>query len=234
MSSPVVAVRDASRIYMPGANAVRAMNKINLEIARSEFLALVGPSGSGKSTLLNCIGCLDAPDEGAVFVDGRDVTRLSAKERGRLRAERIGFVFQSFNLIPVLTAYENIEFSLQIQKHHSPREIEERVTRILTILGLSEQAGRRPAELSGGQQQRVAIGRALVKEPAIVLADEPTANLDRKTSSDIIALMRRMNEELGATFVFSTHDEHLMSHARRIVRLEDGHITSDQRKEDAA
>jgi putative ABC transport system ATP-binding protein len=225
----VVTVDHASRVYNPGPNEVRAMNDVSLSISRGEFLALVGPSGSGKSTLLNSIGCLDTPTSGKVFIDGADVGALDTGGRSRLRAERLGFVFQSFNLIPVFTAFENVEFALAIAGKHRAPEIKERVDRMLGLLGLTAQAHRRPAQLSGGQQQRVAIGRALVKEPALVLADEPTANLDRKTSSDIIALMRRMNEELSATFVFSTHDEHLMAHAKRVVRLVDGSIVSDER-----
>jgi putative ABC transport system ATP-binding protein len=204
------------------------MDGVTLTIKRGEFVALVGPSGSGKSTLLNSIGCLDSPTSGRLLLDGQDIGQLDHDGRSRLRAERIGFIFQSFNLIPVFTAHENIEFALEIQKRWGAAEMNERVRRMIELLGLSAQAHRRPAELSGGQQQRVAIGRALVKEPAIVLADEPTANLDRKTSSDIIALMRRMNEELHATFVFSTHDEHLMSHAKRVIRLVDGRVVSDE------
>ncbi len=227
----VVRLVDASRVYNPGENEVRAMDAINLEIHKGEFTALVGPSGSGKSTLLHCLGCLDAPTSGTVVIAGQDVTQgLTATQRGEIRNKSIGFIFQSFNLIPVLTAYENIEFALQINGRLNPKETRERVLEMLDILGLSTQKDRRPNQLSGGQQQRVAIGRALAKRPALILADEPTANLDRKTSEDIIALMRRMNEQLGATFVFSTHDEHLMEHARRVVRLTDGRIVSDDRR----
>jgi putative ABC transport system ATP-binding protein len=227
-SEVVVRVVDASRVYNPGENEVRAMDSISLEIRRGEFLALVGPSGSGKSTLLHCIGCLDAPTSGRVEVEGRDVTTgLNAGARADVRNRSIGFVFQSFNLIPVLTAWENIELTLRIRGEMTPAEMKRRVDDVLELLGLTSQRDRRPNQLSGGQQQRVAIGRALVKAPALVLADEPTANLDRKTSDEIIALMRRMNEQLGVTFVFSTHDEHLMRHARRIVRLSDGRIVAD-------
>jgi putative ABC transport system ATP-binding protein len=228
MGEEVVRIENASRVYNPGgAGEVRAMDGVNLTIERGEFLALVGPSGSGKSTVLNCLGCLDTPSSGRVLIEGKDIAQLGHNGRSRLRAERIGFIFQSFNLIPVFTAFENIEFALQIQGRAV--DAETRVKKMLELLSLTAQAHRRPAQLSGGQQQRVAIGRALVKEPAIVLADEPTANLDRKTSSDIIALMRRMNEELRATFVFSTHDEHLMSHAKRIIRLVDGRVVSDEK-----
>ena len=228
-AAPVVLIEAAARIYNSGENEVRAMDGINLSIGRGEFLTLVGPSGSGKSTLLHCIGCLDAPTSGRVFIDGRDVTTgLSAAERGEVRNAKIGFIFQSFNLIPVLTAYENIEFALQIHGGQTAAQMRARTLEVMSLLGLESQKDRRPNQLSGGQQQRVAIGRALVKKPALVLADEPTANLDRKTSDDLIALMRQMNEQLGITFVFSTHDEHLMRHARRIVRLSDGRIVGDE------
>lgn len=225
----VVRLEKATRIYNPGENEVRAISDVDLDVRRGDYLALVGPSGSGKSTVLHTIGCLDRPDQGKVFVEGRDTSQLDANALSRVRNERVGFIFQSFNLIPVFTAYENIEFSLQILGGVSPSEMRDRVGEMLAVLGLEKQRDRRPNQLSGGQQQRVAIGRALVKRPAIILADEPTANLDRKTSEDIIGLMRRMNEEKQATFVFSTHDEHLMRHARRVVRLVDGRVVSDER-----
>ena len=223
----VVELRNAFRIYNPGHYEVRAMNDVSLVVHPGDFLALVGPSGSGKSTILNTMGCLDKPTSGRVFINGVDVTDQSAAERGKVRREKIGFIFQSFNLIPVMSAYENIAFSLEIQGA-SAREIDAAVTPLLERLGISGERNRRPNQLSGGQQQRVAIGRALVKKPAIVLADEPTANLDRKTSTEIINLMRQMNVEFGATFVFSTHDEHLINNVRRIVRLEDGRVIDDQ------
>ncbi len=225
----VVRLEKATRIYNPGENEVRAISDVDLDVRRGDYLALVGPSGSGKSTVLHTIGCLDRPDQGKVFVEGRDTSQLDANALSRVRNERVGFIFQSFNLIPVFTAYENIEFSLQILGGVSPSEMRDRVGEMLAVLGLEKQRDRRPNQLSGGQQQRVEIGRALVKRPAIILADEPTANLDRKTSEDIIGLMRRMNEEKQATFVFSTHDEHLMRHARRVVRLVDGRVVSDER-----
>ncbi len=227
MPDTVVSLKDATRIYNPGENEVRALAGVSLDVYRGDYLALVGPSGSGKSTVLHTLGCLDRPTTGRVLVEGRDTSTLSADALSRVRNERIGFIFQSFNLIPVFTAYENIEFSLQILGGVSPAEMKQRVDEMLALLGLEKQRDRRPNQLSGGQQQRVAIGRALVKRPAIILADEPTANLDRKTSEEIIALMRRMNEEKQATFVFSTHDENLMRHARRVVRLVDGSIVSD-------
>ena len=223
----VVRLEGATRIYNPGENEVRAISGVTLDVYRGDYLALVGPSGSGKSTVLHTIGCLDRPTSGRVLVEGRDTSTLSADALSRVRNERVGFIFQSFNLIPVFTAYENIEFSLQILGGVSPADMKQRVEEMLSLLGLEKQRDRRPNQLSGGQQQRVAIGRALVKRPAIILADEPTANLDRKTSEEIIALMRRMNEEKQVTFVFSTHDEHLMRHARRVVRLVDGQVVSD-------
>ena len=220
----VVRLEQATRIYNPGPNEVRAMDGIDLVIERGEFTALVGPSGSGKTTILNCVGCLDVLTGGRIVLDGVDVSELTSKKLSKLRNHRIGFVFQSFNLVPVMTAYENVAFSLQIYGGVPEAQIRTRTMEMLERLGISAQAHRRPSELSGGQQQRVAIGRALVKSPALILADEPTANLDRATSEDIIALMRRMNEELSATFVFSTHDQHLIGHARRVVNLVDGRV----------
>ena len=228
MTQPVVQLKNAVRIYNPGENQVVAMDGVTLDVQPGDFLALVGPSGSGKSTVLNTMGCLDPPTSGRVIIDGVDVTDQTAAERGRLRRDKIGFIFQSFNLIPVMSAYENIAFSLEIMGA-TAAEIEAAATPLIERLGLTAQARRRPKELSGGQQQRVAIGRALIKRPAIVLADEPTANLDRATSNEIIELMREMNQEFGATFVFSTHDENLINNVRRIVRLEDGRIIEDTR-----
>ena len=230
----VVRLEDAHKIYNPGENEVRAMDGINLTVQKGDFMALVGPSGSGKSTVLHALGCLDRVTSGHVWVDGNDVSSLSATALSRIRNEKIGFIFQSFNLIPVMTAYENIEFSLQIQDRWSAAEMKKRVMDMIGLLGLDAQKDRRPNQLSGGQQQRIAIGRALVKGPSLILADEPTANLDRKTSEEIIGLMRKMNEQLSATFVFSTHDEHLMGHARRIVRIQDGKLLSDERKNGTA
>ncbi len=227
MSETILKIENASRIYNPGLNEVRAMDHVDLKVHKGAFMALVGPSGSGKSTLLNCMGCLDTLTSGHIYIEGIDTTNLNPDARGRIRADSVGFIFQSFNLVPVLTAFENIALSLDIQGKLDASDTKARVMTALERMGLADMAERKPAELSGGQQQRVAIARALVKEPAIILADEPTANLDRKTSEEIIALMRRMNEDLNATFVFSTHDEHLMEHARRVVHLEDGRITDD-------
>ena len=229
-TAPVAArLEGASRIYNAGEDTeVRAMDRVDLTIERGDFLALVGPSGSGKSTALNCIGCLDKPTSGRVLIDGQDTSVLDSAGLSRLRNERIGFIFQSFNLIPVFSAYENIEFALQIRGGIPPKEMHRRVMDMLEIQRQVDQKDRVPAHLSGGQQQRVAIGRALVKEPALVLADEPTANLDRKTSDEIIALMRRLNQELSVTFVMSTHDHHLMTFVRRMITLEDGRIVRDE------
>ena len=226
----VVRLENAYRIYNPGENEVRAVDGIDLSIYRGDYAALVGPSGSGKSTVLHALGCLDRLTSGKVFVDGVDVSGLSNVQLSLLRNKKIGFIFQSFNLIPVMTAYENIEFSLQIQGGIPAKEMKDRVMAMIDLLGISAQKDRRPNQLSGGQQQRIAIGRALVKNPSLILADEPTANLDRKTSEDIIGLMRRMNQELKATFVFSTHDENLMKHADRIVRIADGKIFADEKR----
>ena len=231
MSAPtdvVARLEDCHRVYNPGENEVRAMDGVTLAVTRGEFMALVGPSGSGKSTVLNTLGCLDRPTSGKVFVEGRDTSLLDGDALSRLRNERIGFIFQSFNLIPVFSAWENIEFALQIRGGIPAAEVKDRVDHIVELLGLTEHSKRLPSQLSGGQQQRVAIGRALVKAPSLVLADEPTANLDRTTSEEIIALMRQMNEDLDATFVFSTHDEHLMTHVRRMIRLVDGRVDADE------
>jgi putative ABC transport system ATP-binding protein len=190
-----------------------------------EFLALVGPSGSGKTTLLNLIGGLDRPSEGKVFIEGRDITKLSSGSLAGLRLKRIGFVFQEFNLIPVLTAFENVEYVMLLQGVRED-ERRERAHAILKEVGLEGMASRRPGELSGGQQQRVAVARAIVAEPAIVLADEPTANLDSVTEASLLDMMKLLNEEKGITFIFSTHDPEVMAKARRIVRLKDGAITT--------
>ncbi|NLJ27581.1 MAG: ABC transporter ATP-binding protein [Deltaproteobacteria bacterium] len=191
-----------------------------------EFAAMAGPSGSGKTTLLNIIGGLDRPTSGSVLVEGHDLTRLSGSELSRLRRDRIGFIFQTYNLIPILTAYENAEYVLMLQG--LPRqERRERVMHVLKEVGLDGLENRFPRELSGGQQQRVAIARAIVPEPALVLADEPTANVDSETGSALLDLMLRLNEEKGATFLFSTHDRAVMRRARRLIRLRDGLIIED-------
>jgi len=208
-----------------GRTVVKALRGVSLEIARGEFLCIAGPSGSGKTTLLNLIGCLDKPTSGRILIEGQDVSELSPKELAWVRRRRLGFVFQTFNLVPVLTAYENIELPLLLLGAGSA-ERRRRVYALLEALGISELAHHRPDEMSGGQQQRVSIARALITEPALVLADEPTANLDSETGKAIIELMHELNRTRGTTFVFSTHDPKVMERASRLVHIRDGRIDS--------
>ncbi len=204
-----------------------ALDGVNLAIERGEFLGLVGPSGSGKTTLLNIIGSLDTPTEGEAIVLGHSVSSLTAKESATLRNKSIGFIFQSYNLLPVHTVYENVEFPLLLQKR-SAGERDKAVMNALEWVGLTDKVNSRPAQLSGGESQRVAIARAMVKRPDIVLADEPSANLDAKNSHTILQTMLKLNEELNTTFVFATHDEKVMQYLRRIVYLEDGKVEKDE------
>jgi putative ABC transport system ATP-binding protein len=221
-------LENASRVYGTGPTAVRALDGVTVSVDPGEFTVFGGPSGSGKTTLLNLIGCLDQPTSGSVKIDGIDVSRLSAVDLARLRAKKIGFVFQSFNLVPVLTALENVELALQLAR--DPRSDRRKIAAdALASVGLGDLLDRRPQQLSGGQQQRVAIARALVKEPSLVIADEPTANLDSKNGESILALMQAMNRDRGVTFLFSTHDAMVLEHARRIVRLTDGRVVEDLR-----
>jgi putative ABC transport system ATP-binding protein len=213
------------KTYDQGRTPVEALRGVDLTVEEGEFLALVGPSGSGKTTLLHLIGGLDSPSEGKVLIEGRDITGLRSGALAVLRLKRIGFVFQEFNLIPVLTAYENVEYVMLLQGVRED-ERRERANAILKEVGLEGMASRRPGELSGGQQQRVAVARAIVAEPAIVLADEPTANLDSVTEASLLDTMKLLNEEKGITFIFSTHDPEVMQKARRIVRLKDGAVVS--------
>ncbi|HPS42875.1 MAG TPA: ABC transporter ATP-binding protein [Treponemataceae bacterium] len=206
-----------------------ALRDVSLEIAAGEFVALAGPSGSGKTTLLNLIGCLDSITSGEITLSGTPLARLDARGRNAMRRDRVGFIFQSYNLIPVLSARENVALALEVVGGLGARDIKNRVDRMLAEVGLSGLEDRRPTELSGGQQQRVSIARALVKEPPLVLADEPTANLDSRTGEETIALMESLNRLHGTTFVFSTHDQMVMNHARRVIRLRDGEIASDDR-----
>ena len=221
------------KIYRQGKIEVPALRGIDLTVESGEFTTVFGPSGSGKTTLLNLIGCLDKPTGGSVIFNGRELGSLDKKGLARIRRENIGFVFQSYNLIPVLTAYENVEFAIRLVKKHSNQELKSRVMKILAAVGLEGLEKRKPNELSGGQKQRVAIARALVKEPKLILADEPTANLDSKTSEEVLEVMVKMNKELGTTFIFSTHDPRVMDYAHRLLEIRDGLISQDKRREKA-
>tara|TARA_E500000331_G_scaffold340838_1_gene372573 strand:+ start:3097 stop:3789 length:693 start_codon:yes stop_codon:yes gene_type:complete len=227
MSEPIVKLRDVSRVYLQGDIEVHALHDLSLTIEPGEFTALCGPSGSGKTTTLNIIGALDSPSAGQVMLEGKDLATLTRKELSHLRRDRIGFVFQSYNLIPVLSAYENAELVLSVQGMPL-NERREKVMSLLHSVGLEGMEDRRPSELSGGQQQRVAIARALASDPAVILADEPTANVDSDTAIHLLDLMQDLNATLGATFIFSTHDERVIARARRIVRMVDGHVESDE------
>ena len=226
-------LRGVAKVYQQGRIAVPALRGIDLEVEAGEFVAIFGPSGSGKTTLLNLIGCLDKPTAGTLVFDGVELIGLDQKGLAKVRRENIGFIFQSHNLIPVLTAYENVEFAIRLLNRHDKRELRERVMEMLAAVGLEGLENRKPNELSGGQKQRVAIARALVKEPKLVLADEPTANLDSKTSEEVLEVMVKMNKELGTTFIFSTHDPRVMEYAARLVEIRDGLISSDRRRDGA-
>ncbi len=223
----VVKIENVTRTYKLGTIETQALRGVNLSIQNGEFTALVGPSGSGKTTLLQMIGCLDQPSAGRVFVDGKDVTTLNRNQRADMRKGHIGFVFQFFALIPTLTAYENIEMPLLLNGH-SAADRKARVEELLQAVGLTEQAHKRPDQMSGGQQQRVAIARALAPKPALILADEPTANLDSTNGEQVMEIMTRLNKETGVTFVFATHDPRVIKYARRVVTLRDGLIAEDK------
>ncbi len=225
----VIDAHELVRIYDQDRIPVHAVNGVHLHIERGEFVALRGPSGSGKTTVLNMIGGLDRPTRGYVKVNGIDIGRLRDSELIDFRLKNIGFVFQSFNLIPVFTAKENIEFTMLLQGRPAD-EREARVSELLREVGLEDKAGKRPGELSGGQQQRVAVARALATRPQFVLADEPTANLDSVSASNLLDLMEKMNREEQVTFLFSTHDERVIRRARRVITLQDGKVVSDERK----
>lgn len=226
--SIVLSAKDLRKTYQQGDIQVHALQGIGLDIDQGDFVVLAGPSGSGKTTLLNLFGALDEPTSGSVTVDGQDLAALNRRSRADLRRDRIGFVFQAYNLVPVLTAYENAELILMLQGV-PPAERRAKVMPLLKAVGLEGMEDRRPNQLSGGQQQRVAVARALAPSPAIVLADEPTANLDSKTSTALLDTMRELNEASGTTFVFSSHDQKVIDRARRLVWLEDGQIVRDQR-----
>lgn len=220
----LVRVEGVTKTYQLGDQQVVALHDITLSFEEGVFLAIAGPSGSGKTTLLNIIGCIDTPTTGKVYIDEREVTGLSSDALADLRARTTGFIFQTFNLFPVLTTAENVEYPLLQLPEISKQERQERVRKFLSIVGLEKYMDHTPNQLSGGQRQRVAIARALAINPRIVLADEPTANLDSKTGESILALMKDINRQFGTTFIFSTHDRRVMAMADRLVRIEDGHM----------
>jgi len=222
----IIELLDTSKSYRIGEIETRALDDVSLTVDSGEFTALVGPSGSGKTTLLQIIGCLDKPDRGTVTINGKDVTRLNANGRADMRREVIGFIFQFFALVPVLDAYENVELPLLLNGVGA-KERRERVMGLLDAVGLSDRIHNRPDQLSGGQQQRVAIARALAPRPLMVLADEPTANLDTANGEQAMEIMKRLNEQTGTAFIFATHDPRVMSYARRTVKLLDGRIVDD-------
>jgi putative ABC transport system ATP-binding protein len=227
----IVALSEVKKIYPLGKTEVQAVKGVSFEIIKGDFLSIVGPSGSGKSTILNMIGCIDTPSSGTVTIAGKDTKSLNDHQLTELRHQVLGFIFQSFNLVPVLNVYENIEFPLLLGKA-APNKAErsEWIGHLIESVGLQEWRNHKPNELSGGQRQRVAIARALVTKPQIVLADEPTANLDSKTGESIIELMKKMNADLQTTFVFSTHDHTIMAIADHIIRLQDGLVVENTRK----
>jgi len=223
----VIETKDIYKIYNPDTIPVNACDGVSVNIERGEFTAVVGPSGSGKTTLLNIIGGLDTPTKGKVTVNGIDVTDLSSEQLIEFRKENIGFVFQSYNLIPVLTAKENIEFVMLLQGK-SNKERNDRVMELIRAVGLDGKENNRPSQLSGGQQQRVAVARALASKPAFVLADEPTANLDSTSTKQLLDIMEGLNKEEGITFLFSTHDQRVIDRARRVITIEDGKVVKDE------
>jgi len=223
---PLIELNNVSKIYRLGSQEIPALTDLSLTFDAGEFAVLAGPSGSGKTTALNLIGCLDRPTKGQVIVSDLDLGTASSRQLADFRLQHIGFIFQSYNLIPVLTAAENAEFTLMLQK--VPRSLRrEKVCKIFAELGIDGLEDRRPADLSGGQQQRVAIARAMAADPHVILADEPTANLDSHTAEELLDLMRRLNQERGTTFIFSSHDDRVISQAKRVIRLEDGYLAND-------
>ena len=224
-------LKGVKKIYQQGKIEVPALRGIDLKVETGEFTTIFGPSGSGKTTLLNMIGCLDKPTSGKITFNNQELGALDKKGLAMIRRHNVGFIFQSYNLIPVLTTYENVEFAIRLVNKHNDKELKDRVMKILAAVGLEGLEDRKPNELSGGQKQRVAIARALVKEPKLVLADEPSANLDSQTSEEVLQVMVKMNQELGTTFIFSTHDPRVMDYARRLIEIRDGLISKDQRRE---
>jgi putative ABC transport system ATP-binding protein len=224
----VVKIENVTRVYQIGKLETRALQGVDLSIESGEFTSLVGPSGSGKTTLLQMIGCLDQPTSGHVIVNGKDVTKLNRNQRADMRRENIGFIFQFFALIPTLSAYENIEMPLLLNRQGAA-ERKERVMELLKSVDLTDRANNRPDQLSGGQQQRVAIARALAPRPALILADEPTANLDTENGRQVMDIMQKLNKDTGVTFVFATHDPRVINYARRVVTLQDGLIEKESK-----
>ncbi len=224
----VVKIENVTRVYQIGKLETRALQGVDLSIESGEFTSLVGPSGSGKTTLLQMIGCLDQPTSGHVIVNGKDVTKLNRNQRADMRRENIGFIFQFFALIPTLSAYENIEMPLLLNRQGTA-ERKERVMELLKAVDLTDRANNRPDQLSGGQQQRVAIARALAPKPALILADEPTANLDTENGRQVMDIMQKLNKDTGVTFVFATHDPRVINYARRVVTLQDGLIEKESK-----
>lgn len=223
----IVELNDVTKTYMLGKTEVKALKGISFSIEKGDFVAIAGPSGAGKSTILNIIGCIDIPTTGVVLIDGENTSNLNDRQLTELRLYKLGFIFQSFNLIPVLNVYENIEFPLLLKRNFSKKDRDRIIKKVIEEVGLSNRVKNKPAELSGGQRQRVAIARALVTNPLIVLADEPTANLDSETGHRIINLMKDINRIEKTSFIFSTHDPHIMEHANKIIRLRDGIITNE-------
>lgn len=226
MDKEIISLHNLVKQFPSGDGLFTALKNINIAFRAGEFTGLVGPSGSGKTTLLNIIGSLDIPSEGKALVLGQDISQLNPKEAAKLRSEGIGFIFQSYNLLPVYTVFENVEFALLLQKQS--KEVRRKaVMEALEWVGLTDKASQRPANLSGGECQRVAIARAMVKRPSIVLADEPSANLDAENSHNILRTMRKLNKELNTTFLFATHDEKVMQYLKRTIRLKDGQVVDD-------
>ncbi len=222
----VIQLENATKIYTIGEIETRALDGVSLSIEEGEFTAVVGPSGSGKTTMLQLMGCLDKPNSGLVKINGQDVTRFNANKRADLRREVIGFIFQFFALVPVLSAYENVELPLLLNGVKS-KERRERAMTMLEAVGLTDRANHRPDQLSGGQQQRVAIARALAPQPLLVLADEPTANLDTANGQQAMEIMQRLNEEMGTAFIFATHDPRVVAYARRVIEMRDGRLADN-------
>ncbi len=226
----LVRLENVFKIYKTNGIDFPALGGVSFSVAEGEFLSIAGPSGSGKTTILNITGCLDKPTKGQLYLDETDVSKKKGAEQAMIRRQKIGFIFQTFNLIPILTAFENVEFPLVLKGDTNQKERRAIVEEMLTVVGLKDFMKRKPSQMSGGQQQRVAIARALVKKPQLILADEPTANLDSKTGQEVLELMLQLNQETGATFIFSTHDQMVMDFAKRLILLKDGQIAADEQR----